>query len=366
MSRPKPPRLYLKQQPSPRSNVWYIRDGAERISTGCREQDLDGAQRALRDYIDGKFEAPQGLGSDLLVVEAVASYLKDHAAHSPSREFLFATAKPILEWWSRKKLRDVNRTNCRSYVMWRTKQRSRGRLVSDQTARHDLKTMRAAINWYKSERDATLVTPVVTLPTKAAPRLGYYLERDEVAARLRMARRSYRTRHVARMMLIGVYSGTRPGAILRLRWTPSVDAGWFDLEGGVLYRAGTRAHPTRKRQPPIQIHARLLPHLRRWERADAARGIPWVIHYVGEPVTKLRRSWKSIAKLAGHDGNDGPHILRHTAATWMMRSGVDIFEAAGFLGMSPEVLWEVYGHHHPKFQRGAASATGKRIDGRAR
>jgi len=28
--------------------------------------------------------------------------------------------------------------------------------------------------------------------------------------------------------------------------------------------------------------------------------------------------------------------------------------------MSPEVLWDVYGHHHPKLQQSAATATGKR------
>ena len=28
--------------------------------------------------------------------------------------------------------------------------------------------------------------------------------------------------------------------------------------------------------------------------------------------------------------------------------------------MSPEVLWDVYGHHHPNFQASAAAATGKR------
>jgi hypothetical protein len=44
----------------------------------------------------------------------------------------------------------------------------------------------------------------------------------------------------------------------------------------------------------------------------------------------------------------------------MMRSGVDAFEASGFLGMTPEVLWDVYGHHDPKFQESAAAATGKR------
>ena len=101
-----------------------------------------------------------------------------------------------------------------------------------------------------------------------------------------------------------------------------------------------------------------MPHLRRWRAADMALGITSVVHYQGEHVRKLRRSWESVAKLAGSISKDGPHLLRHTAATWMMRSGVDAFEASGFLGMTPEVLWD--GHHHPKFQENAAAAIGKR------
>jgi integrase len=49
-----------------------------------------------------------------------------------------------------------------------------------------------------------------------------------------------------------------------------------------------------------------------------------------------------------------PHILRHTAATWAMQRGSDVWAAAGWLGMSPEVLERVYGHHHPEFQRDVA------------
>ena len=60
--------------------------------------------------------------------------------------------------------------------------------------------------------------------------------------------------------------------------------------------------------------------------------------------------------LAGLRDKVTPHTLRHTAATWLMQRGVPIWEAAGFLGMSPEVLQDTYGHHHPDYLQGAASA----------
>jgi len=39
-----------------------------------------------------------------------------------------------------------------------------------------------------------------------------------------------------------------------------------------------------------------------------------------------------------------------------MQAGVDKWEAVGFLGMSVEMLDQVYGHHHPDHLRNAARA----------
>ena len=39
-----------------------------------------------------------------------------------------------------------------------------------------------------------------------------------------------------------------------------------------------------------------------------------------------------------------------------MQNGADLWQAAGFLGMTVEMLERVYGHHHPDFQREAAEA----------
>ena len=88
-----------------------------------------------------------------------------------------------------------------------------------------------------------------------------------------------------------------------------------------------------------------------------------VIHYQGAPVKKLRNSWRTVALSANAAHKDGPHITRHTAATWQMHAGTNLYEAAGYLGMSPETLWETYGHHHPDFQSGAANAVSKKRRG---
>ena len=51
-----------------------------------------------------------------------------------------------------------------------------------------------------------------------------------------------------------------------------------------------------------------------------------------------------------------PHTLRNTAATWLMQAGTDMWQAAGFLGVTVEMLSARYGHHHPDHLSGATRA----------
>jgi hypothetical protein len=39
-----------------------------------------------------------------------------------------------------------------------------------------------------------------------------------------------------------------------------------------------------------------------------------------------------------------------------MQRGVPIWQAAGYLGMSAQMIERTYGHHHPDYMRGAATA----------
>jgi integrase len=70
----------------------------------------------------------------------------------------------------------------------------------------------------------------------------------------------------------------------------------------------------------------------------------------------VRKGFAAAVKTAELDKPVTPHTLRHTAATWMMQNAADLWQAAGFLGMTVEMLERRYGHHHPDFQRDAAAA----------
>ena len=77
-------------------------------------------------------------------------------------------------------------------------------------------------------------------------------------------------------------------------------------------------------------------------------------------IGDINNGFTSLVKAAGLPPDVTPHTLRHTAATWLMQSGADLWDSAGFLGMSVATLEHVYGHHHPDHQRTAVENLGRK------
>ena len=154
--------------------------------------------------------------------------------------------------------------------------------------------------------------------------------------------------HLYRFVIFGLLTGSRSGVLTSLQWS------WIDLSHGTMRRrAPGRAEDARKKTPRVRLSKALLRLLRRWKARDDAAGIKWIVHYKGRPVKRLKRVWALACKAAKLKGVT-PHTLRHSRATWLMQAGVDLWEAGGHLGMSPETLMRVYGHHSPDFQKRAA------------
>src|SRR5690349_15381175 len=97
------------------------------------------------------------------------------------------------------------------------------------------------------------------------------------------------------------------------------------LSSAIFYRKEIGKRFTKKLQactaPP-----RLLAHLRRWN--DRKLIATCFVEFNGKPVASVKKGFKTAVELAGLPGKVTPHVLRHTAATWLMRRGVSICEAA--------------------------------------
>ena len=170
----------------------------------------------------------------------------------------------------------------------------------------------------------------------------------EVQKHVETKRRS--RQHVARFILVALYTGMRAGAVCGASLRPVRGSAWIDLENGIFYRKAAVDRSTKKRQPPLQIPTRLLAHMRRWRANRQSYAVEWR----RKPVST------GIEKAFGHACDEAglvdvtPHILRHTAATWLVANGTAFEKAADFLGMTIETLVRVNRHHAPGFQQEAA------------
>jgi integrase len=236
-------------------------------------------------------------------------------------------------------------------------------MVTTAAARRELEDLRAAINHHRREGLCS-ESVLVVLPERTVAR-ERWLTRSEAARLLWAAWRAKQVmrdkdtrrsvgRHVARFILVALYTGTRSSAICGAALMPTVGRGHVDLERGVFYRRAIGRRQTKKRQPPVRLEPGLLAHMRRWARLGLSRKA--VIEWNGKPVENVRKGFEAAVRAAGLGPEITPHILRHTCATWMMQRGADLWEAAGFLGMTVEQLEQVYGHHHPDYQQEAIAA----------
>lgn len=333
-----------------RPAVYIIRDGTHRESTGCGLDDFEGADRKFKDYCKRTFRPDTGQRdlAKIKVAEVLAMYGRDLPHDSPSRALVGYHIANLLRFWGDKTLAEVKGSTCRGYTKSRTDEGSgaisvtRKRSVKSSTVRRELKTLQAAINHWHKESPLEAI-PQVTLPDES-PRRERVLERSEAAALLRAARR-LGAKHVARFILIGIYTGTRHGAVLQLRWSAALAGGHIDIERGIIYRRGSAEKETSKRRPPLRYPKRLGTFLGRWRERDRSSSITRVIHYRGQPILRMQKAWRAVVKEAGLGKDVTPHVLRHTCASWALWSGMSIWDVAGLIGADASTVERVYGHH---------------------
>lgn len=321
------PRLYL----DPSRKQWAIRDGASFVRTGCAQSDHEGAQKQLAEYIASKYRpapSPSPLIADVLLV-----YAKERLPHTEAKDRAAHNISNLKEFWGAKKAIDVTAANCQEFAKTRP----------PVAARRDLETLRAALRYWHKHYGPLERMPIFDLPAKP-PARERILSRAEMK-RLRKA--AMKTPHLYRFIILAMRTGTRSGALLKLQWS------WIDFDTGFMRRRAPGTLETKKRTPEVRLGPDILRLLRRWKAKDGDDQ-PYVIHYQGQPVTKLRRSW-ATACLEARIVGASPHTLRHTRATRLMEADVPSWEAAGSLGMSLRTLESTYAKHRPDHQSRAAA-----------
>lgn len=229
--------------------------------------------------------------------------------------------------------------------------RDKGR--AEASVRHSLCLVRQAYNralewklWSGSNPCATVRFPV---PNNSRQRFLTKPEADLLIEAL-----TKRSRQVAQIAHISLFTGMRLREILALRWSD------VNLAQGTIFIADPKNQESRYAfiTPPVQTVLDELPH-----------GNPDDFLFVsrkGTQVGWLSKIFKSVVDSIGlNKGISDPrqrisfHSLRHTAASWAVMSGTPLFAVGQMLGHKSHVMTQRYAHLSPDSQRAAFEAVSK-------
>lgn len=331
MSRPrKPARLYFRAD----EKQWVIRDGATMHRTGYGREQYVEAEAELAAYIASRQPSRRGPAhpSELTLGEVLARYADTKGSEVASPGALLYSIQALTPFWADLTADAVNGATSRKYT------RERG--VKASTARRELGTLQAALNHAHAE--GHLIYPIkVSLPPPSDPK-DRWLSRKEVRALLRSS-----APHLKRFCLLSLMTGRRATAVLELTWTR------VDLERGVIRFSSEGRKETNKRRGQVPIPRQLSFHLNRWQNEPMA---PNVVSFDGRRVASIKTAFAAARRRAGLSADVTPHVLKHTAVTWAVQTGLGLEEASEYFDTSPETIRKHYWHHSPHHQSAGRAA----------
>lgn len=325
-----------------RGDRYYIRwwqDGRwHRVSTGAADRGAAG--KALAQFEAGFATPPPA--PQATIGALLDAYIEDRRPRVAALDTLEVACKSLRRHLGDLLPQHLSRERCRLYARQRRAegylvgppQARRRKPVADGTVIRELVTLRAALR--NAGGEAASAANLVETPRNPPPR-DRWLSRAEAARLLDSAKLP----HVKLFVALALYTAGRSGALLALTWD-AVDfaAGVISLGVGV----------GNKGRAVVPLAAALRPLL--LESHAGATG-KHVIEHGGDQVASIKTGFNAAARRAGLAGVT-PHVLRHTAATWMAIGGIPMSEIARYLGNSEAMVEKVYAKHSPDYLRRAA------------
>lgn len=264
-----------------------------------------------------------------------AKYREDKAEKRIASNMVFS-GKAILPEFTDVLPDHIDAAKCRAYV---AKRRKMGR--QDGTIWTELNHLRIVMNWALKKRLVKVIGDVET-PRKPDPK-DRRLTRAEAKRLLDAAEPA----HIKVAITLMLGTAARSGAILQLTW-PQVDF----KTGLITYRdPEDDAHRKGRATVPMTKQVRV-----ELEKAKKMALSEFVVEWSGKPVKSIKRGFGASVERAGL-ADVSPHVLRHSAATFMAEAGVSMEKIAAVLGHSDSSITEkVYAKFSPTYLKSAVDA----------
>jgi len=321
--------------------TWYI----DIYNEGRRIRKRVGSNKKLAEQVEmkmkleiakGKFDM-RSITSSITFAELSEIYIEYARANKKSWKRDVVSLNSLLRFFSNMKLNQITPYHIEKYKL---KRRSS---VSPATVNRDLACMKhmfsLAIKWGKTAKNPVKEVKLFKVNNK---RLRFLIE-EEVQRLIECCSDELKT-----IVVTAVYTGMRRGEILNLRWSDidfrkrliMID----DSKGGV------------PRQIPINdLLMRTLSELHLRSSGDFV-----FLNKYGKPYRDIRSAFKTALKKAGI--NDFTfHDLRHTFASHLVMSGVDLVTVKELLGHKTIQMTMRYSHLSGKHKQQAVNILQRRL-----
>ena len=201
----------------------FINGKRKRHATGLGSREA--AEEKLAEVIVHKLK-PQKGGEDMKIGDVIAYYVREHIPSITRQDVALANLERIIPFWGEIRLSEIKKSLTYDYYehrktetrKWQKKYGRKEKELSTASVRRELEQLQAAIN-FAYRGNIVLIKPHIYKFEKSAPR-DRWMTRQEVAALLWEARKEESVRsYLPLFILIGIYTGARKTAILKLRWT---------------------------------------------------------------------------------------------------------------------------------------------------
>lgn len=317
------------------NGTWYIiwspeigektSRGTRRISTGSSDHRT--AEQYRAQFIAGlKNEAPK---NEPTIAYLLRRYRNEHGVNTRSLQTIDYHVRKLEPFFGDLFSSHISNNLLKEYAAHRG--------VKDGTILRELGTLKAALHYAEGNRWIER-QPQFIMPVKSPPPRDVWLKREEVAMLIEKAK----SPHIRLFIKIAVSTAARSGAILDLKWDQ------LDMNRRIIDFGRGFGNKRRSIVPMNDDVYEALLEAKELAQTDH------VIEYNGRPTRAIKKAFSRLCESCGIKAS--PHVLRHTAATWLVMDGVPLSEVARLLGDSEKTVETVYGKHSPDYLRRAVTA----------
>ena len=267
-----------------------------------------------------------GLLQMKITFNIVTSYYLHYSPHTSKQRDQYSFTN-FFRFYADIEITKITRQSLRDYIHSR---RITG--VTDATINRELRSLRAAINFYIIDHEITLKNPLANFSlSESEPRIRY-LTKSEALRLLQSCQDNY---FLKCFVMLALNTGCRSGELLKLTWDR------VDFNNGylVLNRDDTKS----KRRRFIALNDASL-QLLKMMRKNALSNT-WVFYNetTDNHILSLKKGFRLACKNAKIE-DLRIHDLRHTFASWLVQSGVPLYTVRDLLGHTCITTTERYAH----------------------